>query len=79
MAFDTLQDFFAMGGHAPYVWAAWGVTAALLLGTVIHARAERRQLLRQLARRVRRESRLATRAAGAQPIQTSRGGSTNDA
>lgn len=79
MFFDSFSELFAMGGHAPYVWAAWGVTAALLLGAVIHARAERRQLLRQLKRRVRRESRLAGRSAEAQPIQTSRGGSTNDA
>ncbi|MGR2738180.1 heme exporter protein CcmD [Billgrantia sp. Q4P2] len=75
MAFDTFQDFVAMGGHAPYVWSAWGLTLALLLGIVLHARAERRQLLRQLQRRVRREA----RQAGAQSIQTSRGGSTNDA
>lgn len=55
MAFESLSDFLAMGGHAPYVWAAWGLTAALLVGSVLHARAERRQLLRELKRRARRE------------------------
>ncbi|MCG6658413.1 heme exporter protein CcmD [Halomonas campisalis] len=79
MAFDTLQEFFAMGGHAPYVWSAWGLTAALLLGCVLHARAERRQLLRQLERRVRREGRLAADPARATPIQHDSGGYTNDA
>ncbi|MFQ3786542.1 heme exporter protein CcmD [Halomonas sp. A29] len=79
MAFDTFQDFIAMGGHAPYVWSAWGLTLALLLGIVLHARAERRQVLRQLQRRVRREARQTGASAGAQPIQTSRGGSANEA
>lgn len=55
MAFDSLSALFAMGGHAAYVWPAWGVTAALLIGCVWHARAERRQLIRELKRRNRRE------------------------
>jgi heme exporter protein D len=54
MAFASLNDFFAMGGHGAYVWSAWGVTAALLLGCVWHARQERRRLLRRLHRRTRR-------------------------
>ncbi|NIC05050.1 heme exporter protein CcmD [Billgrantia bachuensis] len=79
MAFDTFREFLAMGGHATYVWSAWGLTAVLLLGAVLHARFERRQVLRQLRRRVRREAHQAGRNAGAQPIQTSRGRSTNEA
>ncbi|WP_444678468.1 heme exporter protein CcmD [Halomonas sp. E19] len=51
----------------------------LLLGLVLHARAERRQLLRQLKRRMRREDRQSSRAMGAVQIQTSRGGNANDA
>lgn len=54
MAFDSFAEFLAMGGHAPYVWSAWGVTALLLLATVWHARAEQRQLLKGLKRRARR-------------------------
>jgi heme exporter protein D len=45
-----------MGGHAVYVWAAWGVTALLMLVIVWHARQERRQLLHAVKRRVRREN-----------------------
>ena len=56
MAFDSFQDFLAMGGHASYVWASWGVTGALLIGIVLHARAERRRLLRVLQRRHRRQA-----------------------
>ncbi|MGP9768463.1 heme exporter protein CcmD [Halomonas sp. AOP13-D3-9] len=58
MAFDSLAEFLAMGGHAPYVWSAWGVTALLLLAIVWHARAEQRQLLKGLKRRARRENRV---------------------
>ena len=54
MAFDTLNDFFAMGGHAVYVWTSWGLTLALLVGLVVHAFQERRQLMRQLLRQARR-------------------------
>ncbi|MDQ7727946.1 heme exporter protein CcmD [Halomonas sp. SpR8] len=58
MAFDSFSEFLAMGGHAPYVWSAWGVTALLLLATVWHARVEQRQLIKGLRRRVRRENSL---------------------
>jgi heme exporter protein D len=61
MAFDSLNALVAMGGHAPYVWSAWGVTAALLVASVVHARAERRQLIRELQRRNRRERNLSER------------------
>ncbi|MBB3190758.1 heme exporter protein CcmD [Halomonas cerina] len=61
MAFDSLAAFLAMGGHGPYVWAAYGATAVLLVGVVAHARLERRRLMRDLRRRVRREAQLAAR------------------
>lgn len=55
MAFSSFSAFLAMGGHAPYVWAAWGVTALLMIASVGHARMERRLLIRDLKRRARRE------------------------
>lgn len=57
MAFASLNEFLGMGGHAPYVWAAWCVTAAMMLGAVIHAKVERRSLIRDLKRRERRVTR----------------------
>lgn len=57
MAFDSLSAFLAMGGHGAYVWSAWGLTGLLLVGVVVHARAERRALLRDLRRRARRKQR----------------------
>ena len=29
---QSLADFFAMGGYAGYVWSAYGVAAAVLIG-----------------------------------------------
>ena len=55
MAFSSFAAFVAMGGHGPYVWAAWGVTALLMIACVWHARVERRLLIHTLARRARRE------------------------
>ena len=78
MAFDSFNEFIAMGGHAPYVWAAWAATAALLVAIVLHARAERRQLLRSLQRRVRREQRLGVDQDEAAKVSHQSGGNRHD-
>lgn len=54
MAFTSFGAFLAMGGHGPYVWAVWGVTALLMAACIIHARFERRQLASAVKRRARR-------------------------
>lgn len=61
MAFDSVSSFLAMGGYAAYVWPAWGVTLALLVVAVIHARAERRLLMRALKRRERRQTHVSSK------------------
>ena len=78
MAFDSFNDFIAMGGHAPYVWAAWTATAALLVAIILHARAERRQLLRNLQRRARREQRLDAGQGAATRVSHQSGGNRHD-
>ncbi|MBB3330688.1 heme exporter protein D [Halomonas campaniensis] len=78
MAFESFNEFIAMGGHAPYVWAAWGVTGALLVAIVLHARAERRQLLRNLQRRVRREERLGANQSEMAGVSHHMGGNRHD-
>jgi heme exporter protein D len=35
MRWDSLASFFAMGGYAPFVWPAFGLAAAVLLGLLI--------------------------------------------
>ncbi|HYM30014.1 MAG TPA: heme exporter protein CcmD [Candidatus Cybelea sp.] len=32
---ETLGSFFAMGGYAAFVWPAFGVTAAVLIGLLL--------------------------------------------
>lgn len=63
MAFDSLTDFLAMGGHGVYVWAAWGATGLLLVVLALHARFEQRSVMQALRRRRRREQQQAASAA----------------
>ena len=45
MQFDSFAEFIAMGGHALYVWLAYGATVAILIGsTVALALAKKRQM-----------------------------------
>jgi len=50
-----MAEFFDMGGYARYVWSAWGISAAVLVITVVAARAGLRTTREQL--RVRLQSR----------------------
>lgn len=56
VAFSSVSEFFAMGGHALYVWCAWGLTATCLAGLVIATRLSRRAVEADIRRRLRRES-----------------------
>jgi heme exporter protein D len=40
--------FFAMGGHAPYVWGVYGLAAIVLVFNVVQPLLRRRTVLRQL-------------------------------
>lgn len=33
--FESLADFMHMSGHGPYVWAAYGITFAAIVGLVM--------------------------------------------
>ena len=48
MQFDSLNEFFAMGGHGLYVWLAYGATFLVLVGVVVVLKIRRAQLLRAL-------------------------------
>ena len=37
-----MSDFFAMGGYAAFIWPAWGLSAAAVIGLVLYAMLERR-------------------------------------
>ncbi|MGZ5056097.1 MAG: heme exporter protein CcmD [Methylobacter sp.] len=51
----TMQEFFAMGGYAFYVWTSYGLTLIVLLANIIIPVAQRRQLLRSLSLKQKRQ------------------------
>ena len=46
---NAITEFFAMGGYAPYVWGAYGLTAAVAIALVAVSLAQRRSAMRTLA------------------------------
>ncbi len=48
MAFDSIAEFAAMGGHALYVWMAYGSFAAFIVVYVLKLRADRRRVWSEL-------------------------------
>ena len=51
-----MSEFLAMGGYAAFVWPAWGISAAALVGLVVFALAERRAAAERLRRLERDEA-----------------------
>ncbi len=58
MQFDSLADFFKMGGYAFYVWLAYGVTFFSLGTLVISSLRQKRKVLNDIAKKIQREDRL---------------------
>ncbi|WP_293604368.1 heme exporter protein CcmD [Polaromonas sp. UBA4122] len=48
MHWNSVSEFFAMGGYAFYVWGSFGVTAAAVVIEMLLIRSQRRELLRDL-------------------------------
>ena len=48
---ESITEFFAMGGYAPYVWGAYGLTLILLVINIVAARRRLRSTLADLALR----------------------------
>lgn len=44
-----MTEFLAMNGHGPYVWAAYGITLAVLIWNVWAARSSLKRNLRKAA------------------------------
>jgi heme exporter protein D len=51
---NSLQEFFAMGGYAFYVWTSYGLTFVVLLANIIIPVMQRKQFLRALALKQKR-------------------------
>ena len=58
MVFASFSDFLAMGGHASYVWSAYGLCLAVLALNVSLPILARCRYLKYLAVRRRREVQL---------------------
>jgi len=58
MQFDSLADFFNMGGYAFYVWLAYGVTFLSLGILVVHSLGQKRKVLVGISQKIQREERL---------------------
>ena len=58
MNWGSASEFFAMGGHAFYVWGSFGACAALMIVEPLLARLRRSQAIDELKRemRARKES-----------------------
>jgi heme exporter protein D len=55
MSFASFAEFIAMGTHGPYVWAAYGISLAIIGLNVALPLLARRRYLQDEARRMRRE------------------------
>lgn len=49
----SLQEFFAMGGYAFYVWTSYGLTLLVMLANIIIPVWQRKQFFRQSLKRKR--------------------------
>jgi len=48
MHWNSVSEFFAMGGYAFYVWGSFGLTALVALGEVLQLRGQHQELLKHL-------------------------------
>ncbi len=48
MHWNSISDFFAMGGYGFYVWGSFGLTAAVMLAESWLIRSQRAELMSQL-------------------------------
>ena len=53
MNWNSPAEFFAMGGHALYVWGSFGACALLMIVEPILARVRRSNALTELRREIR--------------------------
>lgn len=58
MAFDSLNDFFAMGGYGFYVWLAYGLSFLSLAVLIINTLYAKHKLLKRVSLRLAREQRI---------------------
>lgn len=55
MPFQSLSEFFAMGGHGLYVWLSYGIATLVISFILVSPRLARKQLYKEHIRKIRRE------------------------
>lgn len=48
MHWNSVSEFFAMGGYALYVWGSFGLTALVVVAEVLLLRSQRQDLMQHL-------------------------------
>ena len=56
MQFESFSEFLNMGGHGLYVWLSYALGIAIISANLILPAFKRKELLKNLARRLRREN-----------------------
>ncbi|SIS47140.1 heme exporter protein CcmD [Neptunomonas antarctica] len=56
MQFETISEFIDMNGHGLYVWVSYGLGIAIIIGNIVLPLFTRKELIKNLARRMRREN-----------------------
>lgn len=52
------NDFFHMGGYAPYVWTSWGLTLLVLLWQFIQPKRLNAKIKAEIKRQIKRDAKL---------------------
>ncbi|EXI62368.1 hypothetical protein MHD_08550 [Mannheimia granulomatis] len=55
--FESISDFFAMGGYGFYVWLSYGVSFIAMGGLICLSRREYKAILAQVKKELAREER----------------------
>lgn len=58
MYFESLCDFFAMGGYSSYVWSAFGITFLAMIILLVVSVRRSKQLLTEVQAKVDRQARI---------------------
>ncbi|MCF7503705.1 MULTISPECIES: heme exporter protein CcmD [Vibrio] len=58
MYFESLSDFFAMGGYASYVWSAFGITFFAMIVLLVVSVRRGKQLLSEVQAKIDRQARI---------------------
>ncbi|MBW3696397.1 heme exporter protein CcmD [Vibrio sp. T187] len=58
MYFESLSDFFAMGGYASYVWSAFGITYLSMFILYIVSIRRGKKLLNEVQAKIDRQARI---------------------